>query len=272
MQGALGTTLNFSTAFHPQTDGQSERVIQILEDMLRLSVIDFKGNWEEHLPLVEFTYNNSFQASIGMAPYEALYRRKCRSPICWTEVGERKILGPEIVQLTTEKIQLIRQRLQTAQSRHKSNADMHRRDLEFEKGDHVFLKVSPSKGIVRFGKKGKLSPRYIGPFEILDRVGAVAYRLALPPNLSNVHNVFHVSMLRRYISDPSHILAYEPLDVREDLTYVEQPVQILDRRDQVLRTKVIPLVKVLWRNHVVEEATWEREDEIRVKYPHRFDS
>ncbi|GFY96672.1 hypothetical protein Acr_11g0009780 [Actinidia rufa] len=140
LQRALGTELSFNTAFHPQTDGQSERTIQTLEDMLRLCVLDFQGNWEMHLPLVEFAYNNSFHASIGMAPYEALYGRKCRSPICWTEVGERQMLGPEIVQLTTDKIKVIQQRLQTAQSRQKSYADIRRRELEFEEGDHVFLK------------------------------------------------------------------------------------------------------------------------------------
>ncbi|KAL5554209.1 hypothetical protein UlMin_041610 [Ulmus minor] len=124
------------------------------------------------------------------------------------------------------------------------------------------------KGVMRFGKKGKLSPRYIGPFENLERIGKVAYRLALPPELSPVHNVFHVSMLRRYVSDPSHVLENEPIEVHEDLTYEEQPVQILDRKDKTLRNKVISLVKVLWRNHKVEEATWEREDEMRTKYPH----
>ncbi|KAL5542066.1 hypothetical protein UlMin_009776 [Ulmus minor] len=120
------------------------------------------------------------------------------------------------------------------------------------------------------GKKGKLSPRYIGPFEILERIGKVAYKLALPSELAAVHNVFHVSMLRKYVSDPSHVLVSEPIEVREDLTYQEQPVQILDRKDKALRNKVIPLVKVLWRNHKVEEATWEREDEMRAKYPHLF--
>ncbi|KAL5563189.1 hypothetical protein UlMin_032936 [Ulmus minor] len=150
----------------------------------------------------------------------------------------------------------------------KSYADRRRRPLEFKEGDYIFLKVAPMKGVMRFGKKGKLSPRYIGPFEILERIGKVAYKLALPSELASVHNVFHVSMLRKYVSDPSHVLKSEPIEVREDLTYQEQPVQILDRKDKALRNKVIPLVKVLWRNHKVEEATWEREDEMRAKYPH----
>ncbi|KAL5553900.1 hypothetical protein UlMin_041301 [Ulmus minor] len=126
------------------------------------------------------------------------------------------------------------------------------------------------RGVMRFGKKGKLSPKYIGPFEILERIGKVAYRLALPPNLSLVHNVFHVSMLKKYVQDPSHVLEHEPIEVHEDLTYEEKPVQILDRKEKALRNKVIPLVKVLWRNHKIEEATWEREDEMRERYPNLF--
>jgi hypothetical protein len=166
LQEAMGTKLNFSTSYHPQTNDQSERTIRILEDMLRLCVLDFKGNLIQFLPLVEFAYNNSFQATIGMAPYEALYGRKCRSPLYWDEVGERQLLGPEIVQGTKDKIALIRKRMLTAQSRQKSYADRRRHNLEFEIGDQVFLKVSPMKGVLRFGKKGKLSPRYVGLFEV----------------------------------------------------------------------------------------------------------
>ena len=263
MQKALGTKLNFSTAFHCQTDSDSRRHV-------RACVLDFKGSWIDHLTLVEFAYNNSYQASIGMAPYEDLYGRRCRSPICWDEVGERKILGPEIVLRTCEKIVLIRERLRVAQSRQKSYADTRRRDLEFEIGDMVFVRVAPMKGVMRFGKKGKLRPRYVGPFEILERVGPVAYKLALPPALSGIHNVFHISMLRRYVSDLSHILSYEPLQVQEDLSYEEMPMEILDRKDQVLRNKTICLVKVLWRNHSIGEASWERGDEMLSKYPHLF--
>ena len=241
---AMGTKLTFSTAFHPQTDGQSERTIQTLEDMLRACILDFKGSWEKHLPLVEFSYNNSFHASIGMAPYEALYERKCRSPSHWDEVGERKLLGPEILQQTSDIINNIRQRMKVAQDRQKSYADTRRKDLEFEVGEKVFLKVAPLKGVLRFGKKGKLSPCIIGPFEILERIGILAYRLALPPNLSSVHDVFHVSMLRKYVYDPTHVIEYEPLVVHENLTYEEKPVRILDRKDQVMRNRVIPLVKV----------------------------
>ena len=260
--------MRLSTAFHPQTDGQSERTIQTLEDMLRAYVLDLGGNWEEHLPLIEFAYNNNFHSSIGMAPFEALYGRKCRSPICWDEVGERKLLGPKLVQITTDKIKLIRECLCTAQSRQKSYADRRRRDLEFQVGDYVFLKVSPWNGV---GKKGKLNPRFIGPFGVLERIGLVAYRVALPPSLSRLHNVFHVSVLRKYMDDPSHVLDYQPIQITNDMSYEEQPMEILDRKEQVLRRRVIHLVKVRWANHTAEEATWERDDEIKEKYPQLFE-
>ncbi|GAB2271985.1 hypothetical protein Dimus_038943 [Dionaea muscipula] len=205
-----------------------------------------------------------------MAPFEALYGRPCRSPVCWTEVGDGLILGPDLVRDTTEKVTLIQQRLKTAQSRQKSYADHRRRPLEFAVGDHVFLKVSPRRGFSRFGKGGKLAPRYIGPFEILQRVGEVAYRLALPPRMEGVHDVFHVSMLRKYEPDPSHVLDWEELDLEPDASYEERPIQIMDSREQVLRGKTIPLVKVLWSHHGVEEATWEREAGMRARFPELF--
>ena len=267
----MGTRLHFSTAFHPQTDGQSERTIQTLEDMLRSCVMEFGGNWDTHLPLIEFAYNNSFQASIGMAPYEALYGRQCRTPVCWDEVGERKLTSPDLVQITSDKIRVIRDRLKIAQDRQRSYSDKRRKDLEFQVGDRVFLRVSPWKGIIRFGRRGKLSPRYIGPYEVTARVGAVAYQLELPAELSRIHNVFHVSMLRKYLADPSHVLVEQPVELEENLSYPERPVQILDRKEQVLRKKTIPLVKVLWRNHAIEEATWEPEEQMRAQHPHLFD-
>ena len=233
-QKAVGTRLTMSTTFHPQTDGQSERTIQVLEDMLRAFVLDHKGSWEEHLPLVEFAYNKSYQASIQMAPYEALYGRPCRSPICWTEVGESSITGPDLIRDTSEKVSLIRQRLLTTQSRQKSYANVRRQPLDFEVGDQVFLKVMPKKGVVRFDKRGKLSPRFIGPFEILERVGTVVYRLALPPNMSGVYEVFHISMLRRYTPDPAHVVDWKEIEVDTDETFEEVPVCIMESRDQVL--------------------------------------
>ncbi|KAL0537039.1 hypothetical protein IC582_026007 [Cucumis melo] len=271
LQTAMGTRLDFSTAFHPQTDGQTERLNQVLEDMLRACALEFPGSWDSHLHLMEFAYNNSYQATIGMAPFEALYGKCCRSPVCWGEVGEQRLMGPELVQSTNEAIQKIRSRMHTAQSRQKSYADVRRKDLEFEVGDKVFLKVAPMRGVLRFERRGKLSPCFVGPFEILERIGPVAYRLALPPSLSTVHDVFHVSMLRKYVPDPSHVVDYEPLEIDENLSYAEQLVEVLAREVKTLRNKEIPLVKVLWRNHRVEEATWEREDDMRSRYPELFE-
>ncbi|GJV01596.1 putative reverse transcriptase domain-containing protein [Tanacetum coccineum] len=206
-QKAMGTRLDMSTTYHPKTDGQSERTIQTLEDMLRACVIDFGNGWEGHLPLIEFSYNNSYHASIKAAPFEALYGRKCRSPVCWAEVGDARLTGPELVHETTEKIVQIKQRMQAAHDRQKSYADVRRKPLEFQVGDRVMLKVSPWKGVVHFGKRGKLNPRYIGPFKVLAKVGTVAYRLELPQQLSRVHSTFHVSNLKKCLSD-------EPLAVR----------------------------------------------------------
>ncbi|KAM2088514.1 hypothetical protein ACFX1T_032585 [Malus domestica] len=269
-QEALGTRLLYSTAYHPQTDGQSERTIQTLEDMLRSSVMQFGDSWHDRLDLMEFAYNNSFHSSIGMSPFEALYGKACRTPLCWSEVGERILEGPEIVDETTQNIQVIKSNLKVAQDRQKSLADRHTTDRMYNVGDYVFLKLSPWRGVVRFGKKGKLSPRYIGPYEITERIGEVAYRLELPPELSKVHNVFHVSMLRHYVSNPSHVIPPQPLEINPDLTYDEEPVTILDWKDKTLRNKTVSLVKVLWRNHSAEEATWETEDRMRDMYPRLF--
>jgi len=205
-----------------------------------------------------------------MAPYEALYGRKCRSPVHWDEAGESELIGPELLEQTTEAIKKIQARMKTAQSRQKSYADKRRRPLEFEAGEKVFLKVFPMRGVMRFGKKGKLSPRYVGPFEILERVGKAAYRLALPPSMSNLHDVFHVSMLRKYMSDPSHVLQDQEVEISPDIRYEEPAVAILDRKEKVLRNKTIPLVKVLWKKHSAEEATWELESEMQKKYPALF--
>lgn len=273
LQNAFGTSIHLSTTFHPQTDGQTERVNQIMEDMLRACVIDFQGTWENHLPLIEFAYNNSYQASIGMAPFEALYGRPCRSPMCWAEVGDRELLGPELIRETTEKISVIKERLRTAQSRQKSYADQHRRNLEFEVGDQVLLKVSPIRGVMRFGrKKGKLSPRFVGPFKISERVGKVAYRLELPLELSGIHDVFHVSMLRKYVRDVSHVIDFSDLKLAKDITYSEEPVRVLDRSIKKLRTKDVPLVKIQWNHHDENEASWELEAEMKKKHPQLFDT
>ncbi|GJX55946.1 putative reverse transcriptase domain-containing protein [Tanacetum coccineum] len=270
LQKALGTNLDMSTAYHPQTDGQSERTIQTLEDMLRACVIDFGNGWVKHLPLVEFSYNNSYHASIKAAPFEALYGRKCRSPVCWAEVGQVQLTGPEIVQETTKKVIQIKQRMQAAHDRQKSYADLKRKPMEFQVGDRVMLKVSPWKGVVRFGKRGKLNPRYVGPFKVLEKVGSVAYKLELPQELSRVHNTFHVSNLKKCYSDEPLAVPLEGLHVDDKLRFVEEPVEIMDREVKRLKQSRIPIVKVRWNSRRGPEFTWEREDQFQKKYPHLF--
>ncbi|XP_042410560.1 uncharacterized protein LOC122000054 [Zingiber officinale] len=216
-QKAMGTKVTLSTAYHPQTDGQTERAIQTLEDMLRACAFDFN----------------------------------------------------------IEKVTAIKERLKTAQDRQKSWADLKRRPVEFKIGDKVYIKISPMKGVVRFNKVEKLNPRYVGPFEILEKVGSLAYRLALPPDMSRIHNVFHVSQLRRYIADPRHILEAGPLlvegNLNEELKYEEVLIRIIDTKDQVLRRRTIPYVKVQWSNHTEKEATWEPEEKMRKHYPYLFE-
>ncbi|GJR95994.1 putative reverse transcriptase domain-containing protein [Tanacetum coccineum] len=241
LQNALGTNLDMSTAYHPQTDGQSERTIQTLEDMLRACAIDFGKGWVNHLPLVEFSYNNSYHASIKAAPFEALYGRKCRSPVCWTEVGEAQILGPELIQETTEKIIQIKQRMQAARDRQKSYADLKRKPMEFQVGDKVMLKVSPWKGVVRFGKRGKLNPRYVGPFKVIERVGEVAYKLELPEELSRVHNTFHVSNLKKCHADEPLAVPLDGLHLDDKLHFVEEPLEIVGHKVKRCEAKSDPI-------------------------------
>nr|GFA61135.1 putative reverse transcriptase domain, ribonuclease H-like domain, aspartic peptidase domain protein [Tanacetum cinerariifolium] len=232
-----------STAYHPETDGQSKRTIQTLEDMLRDCEIDFGKGWVNHLPLVEFSYNNSYHASIKAAPFEALYGQKCRSPVCWTEVGEAQIHGPELIQESTEKIVQINQRMQAARDRQKSYADLKRKPMEFQVGDKVMLKVSPWKRVVRFGKRGKLNPRYVGPFKVLERIGDVAHKLDLPEELSRVHNTFHVSNLKKCHADEPLAVPLDGLHFDDKLHFVEEPVEIVDREVKRLKRSRIPLVK-----------------------------
>ncbi|GKA59301.1 putative reverse transcriptase domain-containing protein, partial [Tanacetum coccineum] len=242
LQKALGTRLDMSMAYHPQTDGQSECTIQTLQDMLRACVIDFGGSWDVHLPLAEFSYNNSYHSSIRCAPFEALYGRKF----------------------------LIKENLKAARDRQKSYADNRRKPLEFEVGDRVSLKVSPWKGVMRFGKKGKLAPRYVGPFEILERIGPVAYRLRLPEELSSVHDTFHVSNLKKCLADANLHVPLDEIKIDKTLRFVEEPVEIIDREVKSLKRSKIPIVKVRWNSKCGPEFTWECEDHMKAKYPRSF--
>ncbi|GKC08717.1 putative reverse transcriptase domain-containing protein, partial [Tanacetum coccineum] len=237
LQNALGTNLDMSTAHHPQTDGQSERTIQTLEDMLRACVIDF-----------------------GKVSFTCLL----------DEVVEAQILGPELIQETTEKIVQIKQRMQAAHDPQKSYADLKRKQREFQVGDKVMLKVSPWKGVVHFGKQGKLNPGYVGPFKVLGKVGEVAYKLELPEELSRVHNTFHVSNLKKcYAVEPLAVLL-DGLHFDDKLQFVEEPIEIVDREVKRLKRSRIPLVKVRWNSKRGPEFTWEREDQFKKKYPHLF--
>ena len=244
----------------------------MLEDMLRDCVLDFFGSWDRYIPLMEFAYNNSYQASIYTAPYEALYGRKCRTPVCWIDFNEHKVIDPDIVRETEEKVRVIQQRLKATSDRQKSYANLKRKDIEYEVGDKVFLKVSPWRKILQFGKKGKLSLRLIEPYEILERIGLVAYRLALSSKLAKLHNVFHVSMLRRYHYDESHIFPIQDIQVQSNFTFDEEPKTFLDHEVKQSWNKQVPLVKVLWQHHGMEEATWEPESTMRAQYPQLFNS
>ncbi|GJW68154.1 putative reverse transcriptase domain-containing protein [Tanacetum coccineum] len=244
MQEALGTRLDMSTAYHPQTD----------------------GSWDVHLPLVEFSYNNNYHSSVRCASFEALYGKKCCSQIMWAEVGEGQLIGHELVQETTEKISQIKDRLKAAHDRQISYADKRRKPLEFSVGDCVLLKVSPWKGVVRFGKKGKLAPRFVGPFEIVEKVGPVAYRLDLPEELNGVHDTFHVSNLKKCLADPTLQVPLDEIQVDAKLNFVEEPVEILEREFKKLKR----IIKVRWNSKRGPEFTWEREDQMKLKYPHLF--
>nr|GEY25734.1 reverse transcriptase domain-containing protein [Tanacetum cinerariifolium] len=398
-----------STAYHPQTDGQSEHTIQTLEDILRACVIDFSGSWDVHLALVEFSYNNSYHLSIRCAPFEALYGRKCRSPVLWAEIGESILIGPELIQETTDKVVLIKEKIKAARDRQKSYADNRRKSLEFEVGDWVMLKVSPWKGVIRFGKKGKLAPRplgllqqheklewkwdkitmdlitklprsknrrdtiwvivdrltksahflakredysterlariyideivarhgvpvsiisdrdgrftsrcwqtiqkalgtrldmstayhpqtdgqsyakvspwkgvirfgkngklaprYVGPFEILERIGPVAYQLRLPEKLSGVHDMFHVSNLKKCLAYASFNVPLDEIKIDKTLRFVEEPVKIIDHEVKKLKRSRISLVKVCWNSKRGPEFTWECGDFMKSKYPQLF--
>ncbi|GKE72353.1 putative reverse transcriptase domain-containing protein [Tanacetum coccineum] len=224
---ALGTPLDMSTAYHPQTDGQSERTIQTLQDMLRACVMDFGKGWDRHLPLVDFSYNNNYHTSIKAAPFEALYGRKCRSPICWVEI--KKII-------------------QAARDRQKTYADRRRKPLEFEVGDKVMLKVSPWKGVICFGKRGKLNPQ----------------------QLSRVHSTFHVSNLKKCFIDEPLAIPLDEIQIDDKLHFIEEPVEIMDREVKRLKQSRIPTMKVRWNLRRGPKFTWERKDQMKKKYPHLF--
>nr|GEU34655.1 putative reverse transcriptase domain, ribonuclease H-like domain protein [Tanacetum cinerariifolium] len=237
---------DMSTAYHPEIDGQSKRTIQTLKYMLRACVIDFRKGQEKHIPLVEFSYNNIYHASIKAAPFEALYGRKYRSHGCWAEVGDVQLTRSDIIHETTKKIVQIRQRLQDVRDWQRSYAYVRQKPLKFQVRDRVMLKVSPQKGVIRFRKRGKLNPQYIEPFKILKRIGLVAYKLELPEELSKVHNTFHVSNLKKCLSDESLVTPMKELWLADKLNFVKEPIEIMDREVKQLTQSRIPIVKRRW--------------------------
>ena len=241
-----------------------------MEDMLRACVLTNATSWDDCLALAEFSYNNSYQESIKMAPFEAVYGRRCRTPLNWSEPGERTFFGVDQVKEMEYKVKQIQDNLKIAQSRQKSYADKRRRPLTFKIGDYVYLKVSPTKGISRFGIKGKLAPRYVGPFQISGRCGKVAYKLALSDRLSAVHNVFHVSQLKKCLRVPDHVIEVDEVELEPDLTYSEYPIRVLDHKDRVTRRTTTRWYKVQWNQHSEEEATWESEDFLAESFPEFF--
>jgi hypothetical protein len=202
-----------------------------------------------------------------MAPFEALYGRRCRTPLSWSETGERKIFGPDLVVEAEDKVKIIQANLRIAQSRQKSYADRRRKPLQFQEGDFVYLRVSPTKGVQRFSIKGKLAPRYVGPFEILQIYGPVAYKIRLPSQLAAIHDVFHISQLKKCIKVPTKIVETHAVEIEPDLSYTEQPIQILNTKERVTRRKKVKMYKILWDHHTEEEATWETESYLQQNFP-----
>ncbi|GKC87164.1 putative reverse transcriptase domain-containing protein, partial [Tanacetum coccineum] len=211
---------------------------------------------DRHLPLIEFSYNNSYHTSIKATPFEALYGRKCRSPVYWAEVGDTQLTGPKIIHETTEKIVQIKQRIQAARDRQKSYADVRHKPLEFQEGDKVMLKVSPWKGVIRFGKRGKLNPRYIRPFKVLAKVGTIAYRFELPQQLSRVHSTFYVSNLKKCLSDEPLAISLDEIHIDDKLHFVEEPMKIMDHEIKRLKQSRIPIIKVRWNSRRGLKFTW----------------
>eukprot|EP00253_Pinus_taeda_P015608 PITA_15608 len=265
----LGTQLNFSTAYHPQTDGKTKRVNQIVEDMLRACVMQKPAQWEDYLHLVEFAYNNGYHTSIQMSPFEVLYGRKCRTPTNWSSPEDKLRLGPEMLKEMEDIVKRVRTNLKAAQDRQKNFADRKRRFKEYQVGDHVYIRIQARKITLQWSSCAKLAPRYFGPFQVLARVGPVAYQLALPSHI-RIDNVFHVSMLKKYIYDPKHVIKWKDIRVEPEGEVRVESLSILDRREVQLRKRVITQIKVQWQHYGPEEATWEDEELFQKAYPGLF--
>jgi hypothetical protein len=233
-------------------------------------VMDKPSKWEDYLHLVEFTYKNGYQASLKMRPFEALYGRKCNTPVSWDNPADRAIVGLELLKEMEEKMLKIKQNLKVAQDRDKRYANKNRTHREFKVGDHVFLKVKSNRSSLKLGNCAKLTAKFRGPFEILERIGLVAYMLALPTSMT-IHNVFHVSFLKKYIPDANHVIDWNVIQVEQEGVLQVHLVRILERKRKQLRNRAIGLVKVHWTWYGLEDMTWEHEDAMRVEYLHIFE-
>jgi hypothetical protein len=239
-----------------------------VEDMLRASIMHFDKSWDKCLSLTEFSYNNSYQASLKMAPFEALYGRRCRTPLNWSEAGERTLFGLDLVKHTEEKVEVIRENLKLAQMRQKSYHDKGTTPRHYEVGDYVYHKVSTTKRAQRFGVKGKLAPRYIGPYENIEVCGLVAYRICLPDQFSAVHNVFHVTQLKKGVKVPeTEVITEANAWIELDFSVVEHPLRVLDQKERKTRRHTVKMYKLQWSHHTEEEATWETDHLLNTKYP-----
>ncbi|XP_071728292.1 uncharacterized protein [Rutidosis leptorrhynchoides] len=254
------------------TDSQSGRTIQTLEDMLRSCVLEYSGSWDTHLPLIEFAYNNTYHLSIGMPPYEMLYGCKCRTLTCWLEAGEKQFTGPELVQITAENVAIAREKLKAARDRQKMYVDQHRRPVNFEVGDHVYLKVSLWKAVIRFFKRGKLAPRYIGAFKIIQRVNDQTIVLEISTELAGIQNIFNVCYLRKCkVDDETQLVPLSDLRVDLNQKLVEEPVRIFDRKVMKVRKKEIRMMLVEWKHSLGSNLTWKTEELMKAHYLRLFD-
>jgi hypothetical protein len=227
-QEALGTQLNFSTRYHLETDRQTERTNQILEYMLRMYVMDQHKHWEEFFPLIELSYNNNYQSTINMTPFEFLYGRPCQTPLSWDRIEDRVLVGPKAIQEMEYQMETIRQRIKEVHDRQKSYVEARHVDRSYEVGNGVFFRVKPHKSLMKFGKGDKHSPSFMGPFEIVERKGPMVYQLALPDSLRHMHDVFPISILRHYVSDPTHVIDMNSLQVSDEGSLTVETIYILD--------------------------------------------
>jgi hypothetical protein len=262
------TNLKFSIDYHLEYDGQTERVNIV--DILRMYVMDKSSKWEDYLHLAEFAYNNGYHASLKMSPFEAIYGRKCNTPLIWDNPADRTVVGPELLKEMEDQMVKIKKNLKAAQDRQKWYADKNRFQREFKVSDHVFLNVKAKRSSLKVGSWAKLAARFCGPFEILERIGPVAYMIASPASMF-VHNVFHVSLLNKYIPDANHVIDWNVIQVEQEGAFQVHPVCVLDQKVKELQNHAIALVKVQWTWYGPGDTTWEHEDAMQIEYSHLFE-